>query len=270
MMIIDTHCHLIDNSFADDLTDVIERAISNQVEQIWVACCNETEAASIVRLCQQYPHTLIPTLGLHPEEMAQDVKSQLQALRQQLAQYPQIAAIGEIGIDLHWDQTRLDDQLYCLHTQVEWAIEYDLPVLFHIRDAMPEFLKELPVLTKKATDRGQTLRGILHCYSGTIDEAEQVLQYGNFLFGIGGTLTYKKSQIPAFVQTMGLQHLVLETDAPYLAPVPKRGRRNEPAFTIHTAQAMANILNLPWQTVAQTTSENALRLLRKEHSAIQF
>ena len=252
------------------------RAQQAGVTKIVLACCDETEFPQIIRLCDRYPGMLFPSIGIHPENMAQDIDAQLAATRKLLDSYISEAgangkrplAIGEIGIDLHWDKTRFDDQLIVLAEQLDWALQYDLPVLLHIRDAMQEFLDFFKLyLLKRAKADYPTwadiprMRGILHCYSGNVQEARQALDLADFMIGVGGTLTYKKSQVPDIVRAIGIEHVVLETDAPYLAPVPHRGKRNEPAYTADTARFLSELLDMPIDEVADITSHNAERLL---------
>ena len=264
-MIIDTHCHLIDEAFSADVDAVIDHALEAGVKKMVLACCDEGEFPQIMSLCQRHPDCLYPTIGIHPENIAPDVQAQFDQLFHKVydsSLMPAICAVGEIGIDLHWDKSRLDDQLLVLTAQVDWALEHDLPILLHIRDAMQPFLEHCrSTLFPLAQGKGKRMRGILHCYSGSVEEAHLAQQYGDFLLGIGGTLTYKKSAVPDLVKTVGIDHLVLETDAPYLAPMPHRGHRNEPAYTALTCQALAEILNLSPQEVAETTSRNAQQLL---------
>ena len=264
-MIIDTHCHLIDEAFAGEVDAVIARALAADVQKIVLACCDETEFPQILDLCRRYPGVLYSTIGIHPENMADDISTQFNLLfsSETLANAPtEIKSVGEIGLDLHWDKTRFDDQCRLLVRQVDWALANDLPVLLHIRDAMPQFRDlcrgELSAIGQR---QGKTLRGILHCYSGTVDEAREALKYGDFLFGIGGTLTYKKSLVADVARAVGLDKIVLETDAPYLAPVPHRGHRNEPAYTAVTCEALATVLGFSADEVARQTTSNACRML---------
>ena len=237
-----------------------------------LACCDEAEYPQIIALCQRYPGILFPTIGIHPENIAADIHQQFNNLFGPLAPMDgntptdtefKIVAVGEIGLDLHWDKSRLEDQEEMLRMQTEWALEHDLPVLLHIRDAMPQFLDLCrTTLCPMAKLKGKTLKGILHCYSGTSEQVEEALSLGEFLFGIGGTLTYKKSLVPEVAQAIGIERIVLETDAPYLAPIPHRGRRNEPAYTADTCRALAEILHISTEEVAQKTTENARNLLK--------
>lgn len=263
MLIIDTHCHLIDEAFAGEVDAIIKRSVDAGVGKIVLACCDETEIAPIQDLCGKYPGILYPTIGIHPENMAAEITSQLKATKSILDKTPGICAIGEVGIDLHWDKSRLEDQITVLTEQVNWALDLDLPLLLHIRDAMPEFLDLLKhTLYNNARAKGKQIKGILHCYSGTADEAIEAMKYGDFMIGIGGTLTYKKSQVPEVARAIGLEHIVLETDAPYLAPVPNRGKRNEPAYTALTCQHLADIMNCSMEQVADITTHNAYSTLK--------
>lgn len=262
-MIIDTHCHLIDEAFTTDVEACIVNAQTAGVGRIMQACCDENEFMQILAMGRQHPGVLYNSIGIHPENMATDIHAQLGRIGQLLREHrAEIQAVGEIGIDLYWDKSRLADQCTVLEQQMLWAAEYDLPVLLHIREAMPQFLELLRThIYNKVKEQGGSIRGILHCYSGTADEADEVLRYGDFLFGIGGTLTYKKSKVPAVAQAVGLQRIALETDAPYLSPVPHRGKRNEPAYTALTAQFLAEVLGTTLAEVEAVTTANAIRLL---------
>ena len=261
-MIIDTHCHLIDEAFTSDVEACILNAQAAGVERIMQACCDETEFPLILALSQKHPGVLYNSIGIHPENMATDIHAQLGKIGQLLREHrAEIHAVGEIGLDLYWDKSRLEDQCTVLEQQMLWAAEHDLPVLLHIREAMPQFLDLMRTrIYNKVSAQGKRVRGILHCYSGTAEEAQEALQYGDFWFGIGGTLTYKKSKVPEVAKAIGLQRIVLETDAPYLSPMPHRGKRNEPAYTALTAQFLAELLGTSRQEVETVTTANALQL----------
>ncbi len=264
-MIIDTHCHLIDEAFAGEVDAVIARAKSADVQKIVLACCDESEFLPILDLSRHNPDVLYPTVGIHPENMADDIAAQFDKLfsSETLANaLPEIKAVGEIGLDLHWDKTRFDDQCRLLVWQMDWALANNFPVLLHIRDAMPQFLDLCRGELKNIGQRhGKPLRGILHCYSGTVEDAWEAIEYGDFLIGVGGTLTYKKSLVADVARAVGLDRIVLETDAPYLAPVPHRGHRNEPAYTADTCRALADALGFSADEVARRTTSNARRML---------
>ena len=267
-MIIDTHCHLIDEAFTQDVEACIVNAREADVQKIVLACCDEGEAAQILDLSKKHPGCCFATVGIHPENMEEDVMAQAASMKRwldaQMMAGEKIVAIGEIGIDLHWDKTRLDDQRRLLAEELDWALEYNLPVLLHIRDAMQEFLDFLHIYINKENTwlaKGRKLRGVLHCYSGTAEEARQAMELADLYIGVGGTVTYKKSLVPEVVKAIGLDRIVLETDAPYLAPVPHRGKRNEPAYTADTARFLASLLDIEVEKVAATTTWNAEMLL---------
>lgn len=261
--IIDTHCHLIDEAYETDQDQIIQNAVDAGVGKMVVACCDNKEFRQILSLCEKYPGTLFTTIGIHPENLAEDIELQLTETELLLEKYrSSICAVGEIGLDLHWDKSRLDEQKEVLARQVFLAVQHDLPVLLHVRDAMPEFLTLLRNIYDNIEPLGLKIRGILHCYSGTIEEAEEAMTMGDFLLGIGGTVTYKKSLVPDIVKHFGLDKIVLETDAPYLAPVPHRGQRNEPAYTADVAYFIAKLLDCSIEEVSERTTQNALNLLR--------
>lgn len=273
MKIIDTHCHLISKAFASDVEACIIRAQEAGICKMLLACCDETEFPRIIALCQQHPGVLFPSIGIHPEDMTEDIEAQLAVTKRLLDEYclaedgrlVRKLPIGEIGFDLYWDKTRFEDQKRILKEQFDWALAYDLPVLLHIRDAMPQFLEFLRqyINNKKDNDAAKSsrLRGILHCYSGNAQEAFEAMQLGDFLIGIGGTLTYKNSKVPEVARAVGLDRIVLETDSPYLAPIPHRGHRNEPAYTADTARFLAELLGISPEEVAEVTTRNAEKLL---------
>lgn len=260
-MIIDTHCHLIDEAFAEDVNTVIENAKNAGVGKMVLACCDNNEFLQVLDICSRNPGCLFPTIGIHPENMAENTDEQLAIFERLIKEHHQdIVAVGEIGLDLHWDKSRFEDQKKVFAKQMFLAIEYNLPVLLHVRDAAPEFLEMLHNIFNNVNPLGLGIRGILHCYSGTIEEAEEAMTMGDFLLGIGGTVTYKKSDRIEIVRHFGLEKIVLETDAPYLAPVPHRGKRNEPAYTADVARYLAETLGLTFEEVCSTTSKNAERL----------
>lgn len=291
-LITDTHCHIADNAFDADREETIQRALAAGVSRMIVACCDETEYPAIAALCRQHPGHLFPTLGLHPENMADDLDSQLERL-DALLEPETIVAVGEIGIDLHWDQSRLEDQKKALIHQLQWCLDHDLPAILHIRDAMPEFLAFMNDFWKEAHMAGEThlgkitanqatsgeattdklttvpsernkLKAVLHCYSGTAEQFMEAQQYGIYYIGIGGTSTYKKSAVPEVLKALPrellMERLLLETDCPYLSPVPHRGHRNEPAYTAITARYLADLLETDPETLDRQTQENAERL----------
>lgn len=262
-MIIDTHCHLIDDAFAEDIESIISNSVQAGVEKIVLACCDNTEYGQITELCKKHPSVLFPTIGIHPENLAVNIDNQLAEFESILHKdHDRLVAVGEIGLDLHWDKTRLEDQKAVLIKQILLALEYNKPVLLHIRDAVPEFIDILHYFNKEEANINKRMRGILHCYSGTIEQAEEAMAVGDFLLGIGGTVTYKKSDRIEIVKHFGLEHIVLETDAPYLAPVPHRGKRNQPAYTNYVAKYIADALGTSVEDVASITTKNAQKLFK--------
>lgn len=272
-MIVDTHCHLFDEAFSTDVEEVILRAVESGVSKMVLACCDETEMLPILRLAEEHENVLYATVGLHPENIKDEgMEEQLKFMREFIegAGRGKIVAIGEIGLDLHWRKDNLEQQREALWQQMLWAIEYDLPVLLHIRDAMPQFMELLKEFTHyininskecPSEYRGKRLKGVMHCYASSAEEAKKAMHMADLMIGVGGTSTYKNSHVLKVVESVGLQHVVLETDAPYLAPVPKRGKRNEPSYTKYVARNLAEYLGVPEEEVERITTENAKKLL---------
>ena len=267
---IDTHCHLTDSAFSEDISEVIDRARKAGIKKIVLACVDNDDFIRIIELQKQYPDFLIPSIGIHPEEMELDINAQLARTLYNIEQHPEVCVIGEIGLDLHWDKSRLEDQIKILTEQVRFSLqtsgEHSMTLLIHVRDAMEDFLKILPQLATMASEVGKRLRGILHCFAGTADDALAIMEYGDFYFGIGGIVTYKKSDVPEVAKAIGLKRIVLETDAPYLSPVPHRGKRNEPAHLRATAEYLSTLFEISLQIVEETTTRNAEQLLGKSMS----
>lgn len=270
-MIVDTHCHLIDEAFSTDVEEVILRAVESGVAKMVLACCDEGEMLPILDLAERHEGMLYATVGLHPENIKDEgLHEQLKAIRHFLdnTERGKIIAIGEIGLDLHWRKDNLKQQREALWEQMKWAIEFDLPVLLHIRDAMPQFMELLKEFTHylnikecPVEYRGKRLRGVMHCYASSAEEAKKAMLMADLMIGVGGTSTYKNSHVLKVVESVGLEHVVLETDAPYLAPVPKRGKRNEPSYTKYVAENIAAHLGIPVEEVERVTTENAKKLL---------
>lgn len=258
--LIDTHCHIYLSEFHDDLEETVQRAVDSGVGTMLLPNVNCQTYGDMMAVCDRWPDMCFPMIGLHPEDLDEDFHAQLEWMKQILDDDRKTAGrfvgIGETGIDLHWDTTRLNDQIDSFRTQIGWALEYDLPLVIHTRDAQDELWD----IMKEYIGTG--LRGVFHCFSGTESHAARLLQLEGFMFGIGGTLTYKKSQLPSVIQTIPLDRIVLETDCPYLPPVPYRGRRNEPSFIPNTAAFMAQVLNLPVERICDATTSNAMSLFR--------
>ena len=258
---IDTHCHLTDSAFSEDISEVIDRARKAGIKKIVLACVDNDDFVRIIELHKQYPDFLIPSIGIHPEEMELDINAQLARTLYNIEQHPEVCVIGEIGLDLHWDKSRLEDQIKILTEQVRFSLqtsgEHSMTLLIHVRDAMEDFLKILPRLATMASEVGKRLRGILHCFAGTSDDALSIMEYGDFYFGIGGIVTYKKSDVPEVAKAIGLKRIVLETDAPYLSPVPHRGKRNEPKYVKEVYNFVAGLRGIPDTEMEQIADKNA-------------
>lgn len=255
-MFTDTHSHIYGEEFQDDITAVIERAKAAGVERILLPNINEESIQPMLSLCQQHPGYLYPMMGLHPEDVKADFETVLQHMHHRLttANHPYIA-IGEIGLDLYWDRTFEQQQVEAFRTQVNWAKTFQLPLMIHCRAAHQLLVKVL-----REEDPNNHLSGVFHCFGGTTEEALELLQFDHFVLGIGGVLTFKKSTLPATLEQVPLSRIVVETDAPYLAPTPYRGKRNEPAFAIQVVNKLAEIYQTTPQEVMRKTTKNVERI----------
>jgi TatD DNase family protein len=249
---IDTHIHLYAEEFDRDREALIKKAIDNGIEKFYMPNIDIGSIKPMLELEQRYPENCFPMMGLHPCSVTSNVTEELAAIRRWLDER-RFAAIGEIGIDLHWDKTHLKQQELAFRTQVEWALEFGYPVVIHSRKSLNEILEILESFSRKP-------KGIFHCFSGTLDDAHRILSLGGFKLGIGGVVTFKNAGVAEVVKEIDLQHLVLETDAPYLAPVPFRGKRNEPVHVLEVARAVAMTKEIPMHEVAEATTANARSL----------
>lgn len=252
-MFIDTHSHVYANAFENDLEAVIQRAQEANVSKILLPNIDLDSISGMLNLTQQYPNLFHGMMGLHPCDVKENYKEVLQEMRP-LFNTHNFIAVGEIGIDLYWDKSTLPQQIAAFEQQVEWAKELQLPIVIHARDSFKELFE---VLDSVGT---QGLSGVFHCFTGTTAEVEKICSYPNFYFGIGGVLTFKKSGLDAVVPHIPKNLLLIETDAPYLAPTPHRGKRNEPAYVALVAQKLADVLHLPIEELAQLTTTNATKL----------
>lgn len=252
MFFVDTHAHLYADVFDSDREQVLEHAKASGVGAIFLPNVDSRSIQGMLDLESGYPEFCHAMMGLHPCSVGENYLDELAIVRKWLEIRP-FKAIGEIGIDLYWDKTYQREQELAFMQQVEWAIEYDRPIVIHSRESTKEILDLLePIKQEK-------LRGIFHCYSGTEDEAHRVIELG-FMLGIGGVLTFKKSGLDEVLKNIDLNFLVLETDAPYLAPTPYRGKRNESAYIPIIAARLAEVKGVDIVEVAQITSQNALRI----------
>ncbi len=257
-MLIDTHTHLYDEAFSADgeqLGDAVRRAVDAGVDRMILPGCELKDFEPMRLLRTEFPGTVYLAAGLHPENMpGGDPMEEVQAIAAEMRANPcEFVAVGEIGMDLYWDKSRLDDQQRVFDAQCRLANELGLPVIIHCREALDPTLEVLRGLP-------QIPAGVFHSFSGSLADLERVRATGDFYFGINGIVTFKKSTIPALLPAIPRDRLLLETDSPYLAPVPCRGRRNESAYLRHTAVFVASALDIPVEQLAETTTANALRL----------
>lgn len=255
MGLIDTHAHLYGEEFAEDTDAVIERARQVGVDKIFLPNINAGTVEPMLRLCRRYPGYLYPMLGLHPTDLEPDYRQVLDNMERRLQDVHPYIAVGEVGLDYYWSRTYYTEQQEAFQRQVDWAVRYGLPLMIHSRSAHAELVD---IMRTRCAAHG--LRGVFHCFAGTPEEAEELLAFDGFMLGIGGVLTYKKSPLPETLSVVPLTRVVLETDAPYLAPVPCRGKRNESAWVRHTAEALAVIYKVTPDEVASVTSANAVRV----------
>ena len=249
----DTHCHIDGTEFDADRETVIQRAREAGVAKLLVPAIDLASSERIVSLCTQYPDCLYPMVGLHPEEVRADWREQLAAIKSLLV--PRIIAIGEVGLDYYWSREFEQEQLEAFEEQVRWSAETQLPLMIHCRKAQNELVA---ILKKYAQDLPG---GVFHCFTGNDQEAAELLQFDRFVLGIGGVLTFKKSHLPEVLpRVVPLDRIVIETDAPYMAPVPMRGQRNEPAFTRYVLQRLAEAYGVSSEEMADKTNANCKRV----------
>lgn len=258
MQIVDTHTHLYTEEFDSDRADVVQRAREAGVAHLFLPNIDGSSVKRMLSMCADYPGVCHPLIGLHPEEVRDDYLSVLEEMKR-LLDSPQegtkFVGVGEVGLDFYWDSTFRAQQLDAFEQQVRWASEKRLPLVIHSRAAFPELYETMEKY------RSSELTGIFHCFGGTAEEAEALLSFPGFMLGIGGAVTYKKSSLPDVLrEAVPLERVVVETDAPYLAPVPHRGRRNESAYIVDTVRRLSEIYGLSVEEVAAATSENAFRV----------
>ncbi|MBQ8097988.1 MAG: TatD family hydrolase [Bacteroidaceae bacterium] len=256
MQFIDTHAHLYGEEFLSDIDEVLSRARQSGAHKIFLPSTTMQSAFQASQLSERYPGFLYPMLGLHPEDIPQgDYHSELAKMEKLLSagSHPFIG-IGEVGLDFYWDASRREEQLEVFRIQVGWALKYDLPLMIHSRSAHADLMACLEPF------RGSGLRGVFHCFTGTAAEARDLLSHSGFMLGIGGVVTFKKSALPEALREVPLSRIVLETDSPYMAPVPHRGKRNESAFVPEIIARLAQLYSVGPDEVALQTTRNALGL----------
>ena len=249
MRFIDTHAHLYSSPLNVNRELIIQNAINNGIDTIIMPAIDSDTLESMLELEAAYPNNCIAMMGLHPCSVKDNVQQELDIVEAQLKKRKFIA-IGEIGLDYYWDKTFIQQQIEAFTIQMQWALEKQLPIVIHTRNAMGETIEAVKPFAKKG------LRGIFHCFSGSQESAQQIISMG-FHLGLGGVLTYKNAKVAEAIKEIPMSHFVLETDAPYLSPVPYRGKTNEPAFMIEVAKKLAEIKNIPLQEVAAITTNNA-------------
>lgn len=253
MKIVDTHAHLYLDAFDNDLDDVVVRARAIGVEKILLPNIDETTVSDLKQTVDRYPSFFIPMMGLHPTNVREDWEQQLEIIYDELSR-PGYIAVGEIGIDLYWDKSSKKRQVAAFERQLGWSIEKKMPVAIHSREAIPEVIQSIKKIGKK------DLSGVFHSFGGSMNELKEILELGNFYIGINGVVTFKKSGLDETLKNCGLENIILETDSPYLAPVPYRGKRNEPVYLSEIVKKLSTIYRKTEEEITQITTGNAYRL----------
>lgn len=259
-MIINTHSHIYDEAFDADREEVFQRALEAGVEMLLLPNCDEKSIAPMMSFYAKHPDNVRVMIGLHPEEVKEDYIGKLSLIEKEIPRCTRndsgtCVGIGEIGLDFYWDDTFKKEQIEALSEQLHWAKELGLPVSIHTRNAFHEMFD---IFDHEQDGR---LAGVMHCFNGTLDEAKTALSYG-FLLGLGGVITYKNCGVRDFLADIPMNKIVLETDDPYLPPVPYRGQRNEPAYIVKTAEKVAEIYGVTVEEIINKTTENAKRLFK--------
>ena len=259
-MLIDTHSHIYDEAFDNDRKEVVERAQQEGIERIVLPAIDGESNERLFDMCREYSEYVVPLMGLHPTSVNDNPRwhDELAEVERLLAEPPQgierFYGVGEIGLDLYWSRDWQAEQTEAFRTQVELALKYELPIVVHTRDAWAEMAE----IVEEYRDRG--LRGVFHAFSADVEMYERLRKCGDFVFGIGGVVTFKKSALAEVVKSMRLEDLVVETDAPYLTPTPHRGTRNESSYVRFVAQKIAELQGVDYEVVAEQTTANAKRI----------
>ncbi|NBU90156.1 MAG: TatD family deoxyribonuclease [Flavobacteriia bacterium] len=257
-MIIDTHAHLYAEEFSEDQTEVFIRAAAAGVHYFLLPNINSESIPLMEKLMKEQKNT-IPMMGLHPSYVKENWREELKIIETHLFKNPsKYCAVGEIGMDLFWDKTFIEAQKIVFRTQISWAKKLKLPIAIHARDAFDEIFEILD------EENDETLKGVFHCFTGSIEQANKILDYGGFKLGIGGVITYKNSGLTEVLNSVELKHLVVETDAPYLSPAPFRGKRNESAYLSYIIEKISGIYKFSDAIIAEVTSQNAIELFQLE------
>jgi len=254
MTLTDSHAHLYLDQFDPDRHDVVRNAINQGVRYMFIPNIDKDSILPMMELVREYPLNCFPMMGLHPTSVGNDYKEQLEIVKESLNKN-KFYAIGEMGIDLYWDKTYFAEQQEAFRIQVGLAQDFDLPLVIHSRDSFDEIFELMDEVFKPG------LKGVFHCFTGTLEQAEHITGMG-FLLGIGGVLTYKNSGLAEVVDKISPDHLLLETDAPFLSPAPYRGKRNESAYLVEIAKKIAEIKGIKVEEVAEFTTRNAFKLFK--------
>lgn len=249
MIITDTHTHLYSEAFEEDRSETINRAIEHGISRFFIPAIDSTYTNAMFNLERLYPDNIFLMMGLHPTHVKENYDYELKHVEEMLKSR-KFYAIGEIGIDLYWDKTTLNIQQIAFKHQIRLAKKYKLPIVIHCRDAFDEIFQILE------DEKGDDLFGIFHCFTGTLEQAQQAISY-NMKLGVGGVVTFKNGQIDQFLEKLDLKHIVLETDSPYLAPVPYRGKRNESLYILKVLEKLSLIYNMSIEELAEITTENS-------------
>jgi len=252
---IDTHAHLYLEAFSSDIDQAIDRAVKSGVKHVFLPNLDSSSISSMTEVCKRHPEVCYPMMGLHPTSVKENFEEELSIISRHLKNENYIA-VGEIGIDLYWDKTFIKEQQSAFRTQLHWAAEMGLPVVIHARDSFDEIFQIMD------EENIPELRGVFHSFTGSEKEAEKVLSY-DFYIGINGIVTFKNAELAECVKNIPPEKLLIETDAPFLAPVPFRGKRNESAYVIEVAKKIAEIHHLSREELAKITTANALQLFTK-------
>lgn len=255
-MYIDTHTHLFSEKFEGEYETVIQRALDAGVDKLLLPNIDMDTVNAMNALEEKYPNHCFSMMGLHPSNVTEDVDQQLALVKNELYSRPYIA-VGEIGIDLYWDKTLLAQQQKAFEQQLLWAKDLKLPIVIHARESFDEIFE---IVDKHNDD---DLTGVFHCFTGTVEQAQKIIAYGGFKMGIGGVVTFKKAGLDKVVKEIPLEHLVLETDSPYLAPSPNRGKRNESSYLPFIADKLSDIFEKPIEEIAAITTKNAEQVFPK-------
>jgi TatD DNase family protein len=256
MKLIDTHTHLYVEEFKEDIEAVVERAAKEGVEKFYLPAIDSSGTKALLQLEKKFPGKMFAMVGLHPCSVKENYKEELNKIQQQLLER-EFAAIGETGLDFYWDTSFKKEQLESFRQHAQWAIQYQNPLVIHTRNSMNETI----AVVKEY--KGKNLFGIFHCFSGNLQNAKDIIDAG-FLLGIGGVLTFKNSALAEVIKDIELKYLVLETDSPYLAPMPLRGKRNESSYLKYIVEKLSEIKNIPAEEIALQTTNNAEEVFAKK------